>query len=465
MKQLRVAVVGSGPAGLYAIEYLLEKQGIDVEIDLFERLPTPWGLVRAGVAPDHPDKKRVTDRQFDVLLKDSRVRFFGNVEVGRNIQPAELAAAYDAVIYAIGASNDVRMGIPGEELPGCWAAREFVGFYNGHPDYSHLRFDLSCQRAIVIGNGNVALDVARILTMPVTELERTDIADHALRALHGSAIREVVILGRRGHLQGAFHNPELEELEHLEGVDVLVDGDDLPGERNVAIKDADWETHRKVQTLRRLAARAQTPGHRRIVFRFLSSPVELLGRGKVEQAVIAHNKLDRDAQGQLRARSTEEKSIFDAGLVLRSIGYRGAAIAELPFDEARGVIANREGRVVEHGVVVPGIYVTGWIKRGCRGIIGSNRKCARDTVAALFEDLDAGRLVCRSPQQEKSAFVRLRTPDAITLSGWLAIDRQERNAGRAQNRPRVKLAENDELLAVAATRSGIGHESGQGDPR
>jgi ferredoxin--NADP+ reductase len=466
MKQLRVAVVGSGPAGLYAIEYLLEKQGIDVEVDLFERLPTPWGLVRAGVAPDHPDKKRVTDRQFDVLLKDSRVRFFGNVEVGRDIQPAELAVWYDAVVYAIGASTDVRMGIPGEKLPGCWAAREFVGFYNGHPDYSHLRFDLSCQRAIVIGNGNVALDVARILTMPVTELERTDIADHALQALHGSAIREVVILGRRGHLQGAFHNPELEELEHLEGVDVLVDGDDLNGDRDVVIEDADWETRRKVQTLRRLAARAPTPGHKHIVFRFLSSPVELLGRGKVEQVLVARNHLERDEQGQLHARPTEEESIIDAGLVLRAIGYRGTPFAGLPFDERRGVIANRAGRVVEHGVVMPGVYVTGWIKRGCKGIIGSNRKCARDTVAALFEDLDAGRLTFRAPhQQDALAFVRLRTPDAVTLGGWLEIDRQERNAGRAQHRPRVKLTENAELLAAAATRSSIGRESGQGDPQ
>jgi ferredoxin--NADP+ reductase len=450
-RPIRVAVVGAGPAGLYAVGHLLEKRGLEVDIDLYERLPTPWGLVRSGVAPDHPEKKLVIDRLFAYLVKSPRVRFIGNVEVGRDIRHAELADWYDAVVYSVGAASDVRMGIPGEELSGCWAAREFVGFYNGHPDYSHLKFDLSCERAIVVGNGNVALDAARILTMPVWELETTDIANHALEVLRASRIREVVVLGRRGHLQGAFNNPELEELEHLNGVDVVIDGEDMPGEHEVVMDGADWETLRKVRTLGRLVTRKPTAGNKRIVFRFLTSPVELLGNERVEQVLVIRNHLERGDDGNLSARPTEEESILDAGLVLRAIGYRGSAFPGLPFDERRGVIQNRQGRVTDNNEVMPGTYVTGWIKRGCRGIIGSNKKCSGETISCLFEDLGAGRLPESNLDRDGVlSVIRQRKPDVVLRNGWLSIDHREREAGRLQGRPRVKETAMERLLEYAS---------------
>jgi ferredoxin/flavodoxin---NADP+ reductase len=447
---IRVAIVGSGPSGLYTAGHLLETRDLSIEIDIFEKLPTPWGLVRGGVAPDHPEKKLIIDRLFDFWLKNPRVQFFGNVDIGRDIRPAELSEWYDAVVYASGADNDTRMGIPGEELPGCWSAREFVGFYNGHPDYRELGFDLTCDRAVVVGNGNVAFDVARILTMPVAGLEKTDIADRALAVLRCSAIREVVILGRRGHLQGAFHNPELEELGHLDGVDVLVEGDDMPGDHEVVLDGADWETRRKVQTLRCFTQREPTAGNNRIVLRFLTSPVELLGDGKVERMLVVRNHLDRDAQGRLHARPSEEESILDAGLVLRAIGYRGSPFPGLPFDERLGVIRNRQGRVADNDQVLNGVYVTGWIKRGCRGIIGSNKKCARESVDCLLEDIQAGRLTKRGLNKDTvTAAVRRRKPDLVSRAGWLAIDHAERSAGRAAGRPRVKITSQEELVRAA----------------
>jgi ferredoxin--NADP+ reductase len=438
---------------MYTLGHLLGTRGVELEVDLFERLPTPWGLVRAGVAPDHPEKKLIISRQFDFFLKNPRVHFFGNVHIGRDIRSAELCEWYDAVVYASGADSDTRMGIPGEELPGCWSAREFVGFYNGHPDYRELCFDLTCERAIVVGNGNVALDVARILTMPVTELEKTDIADHALAILRRSAIREVVVLGRRGQLQGAFHNSELEELEHLDGVDVLVEGDDLPGDLEAALDGADWETRRKMQTLRRFHQREPTAGNKRIVLRFFTAPVELLGDGKVERMLVVRNHLERDAQGRLHARPSEEKSILDAGLVLRAIGYCGSPFPGLPFDDARGVIRNRQGRVADNDQVLQGVYVTGWIKRGCRGIIGSNKKCARESVDCLLADIQAGRLTKRGLNKDAvMAAVRRSKPDVVSRAGWFAIDHAERQAGSAQGRPRIKMTDTASMLACAVDR-------------
>ena len=453
IQKLRIAIVGAGPAGLYAAGHLLEERDIDVEIDILERLPTPWGLVRAAVAPDHPDKKRVADRLFDFHLQHPKVRFLGNIEVGTDVRHAELSQWYDAVIYSIGASSDTRMGIPGEELPGCRAAREFVSWYNGHPDFSDLQFDLSCERAIVVGNGNVALDVARILTTSVSELEKTDIADYALEALRTSRIKEVVLLGRRGHFQGAFHNPELEELEHLDGVDILIDGEDLPSDNEVVLDGADWETRRKVHTLRRLAKRPLSGADKRIVLRFLTSPVELLGDDKVRQLLVVRNHLEHDGQGNLKARPTEEESLLDTGLVLRAIGYRGHPFPGLPFDERRGVIANVDGRVCDNDTLVTGTYVTGWIKRGPKGVIGSNKKCARDTVRNLLEDFAAGRLTPASlDKEELFEVIKARTTELVTLPGWLQIDHLERQRGADKNRPRVKITDRRQLLQVSQQR-------------
>lgn len=452
-RTLRVAIVGTGPAGMYAAEHLVEDRNLDVEVDLYERLPTPWGLIRGGVAPDHPEKKLVIERLFDYFLKHPSVRYFGNVEIGVHVHPGELAQWYDAVVYAVGASGDARLGIPGEELPGSLSAREFVAWYNGDPDFSHLEIDLSHRRAVVVGNGNVALDVARILTMPVGELEKTDVADHALAALRKSAVREVTILGRRGNLQAAYHNPELEELAHLNGVGVAVEGDSLPDKDDSLVQGADWETRRKLATLRDMSNQPTNGVDRRIVMRFLCSPVEVLGDLKVEQLRVVRNRLEPDGNGGLQAHSTGEGSLIDTGLLLRSIGYRGTPVAGLPFDDRRGIIGNADGRICDHDGVVPGNYVTGWIKRGPRGIIGTNKKCARDTLRCLVEDIKADRL---TPATLGSADVldkvQGRQPEVVLRPGWLRLDHAERTRGRQLGRPRVKFTEHQDLLAHAAGR-------------
>ena len=450
-RPLRVAIVGSGPAGMYSLEHLLEKRDLQVEVDVFERLPVPWGLVRFGVAPDHPEKKLVADRLFSYFLGRPNVRFFGNVEIGKDIHTEELADWYDGVIYAVGADSDTQMGIPGEELPGSSAAREFVAWYNGHPDFSDLEYDLSGKRAVIVGNGNVALDVARILTMPLEDLEQTDIADYALAALRESNIEEVVLLGRRGHFQTAFSNPELEELEHLQGVDVTVEADDFPANNDQMLDDTGWETRRKVKTLFRLAERKVDGAKKRIVFRFLSSPVELVGDGKVEKVLVIRNHLELDENGQLKAHPSEEEYPIDTGLVLRAIGYRGHPFPGLPFDEQRGVIDNVDGRVADNGEIMPGSYVTGWIKRGPRGIIGTNKQCAGETVAYLLADIEASNddIGSALAADKILATVEERNPDYVPLQSWWKIDRSERQAGREQNRPRVKCSNKRQLLLLA----------------
>src|SRR6218665_3895360 len=359
---LRVAVVGAGPAGLYAVGELLAVPGLAVEIALIERLPTPWGLIRAGVAPDHPEKKQIVDRLFAFHLGRPELRFFGHVELGRDVDTEALACWYDAVIYAVGASGDVALGIPGEDLPGCWSAREFVAWYNGHPAQHGLPVDLRCERAVIVGNGNVALDLARMLVTPVDELARTGMAPAALTAPRRRHAREVHVVGSRGCQHAPFHNPELEELGHVPGLRIRLEGDDP------AQLGEDWETRRKLDTLRRLAAREVTGAGREVVFHFHATPLALEGGGRVEHVRLL------------------EGSALGAGLVLRAIGYRGQPLPGLPFDAQRGVIENLGGRVSCQGTVQAGRYVTGWAKRGPRGIIGSNKKCASETVRRVLED-------------------------------------------------------------------------------
>ena len=447
----RVAIVGAGPAGLYAAAHLLENCDTEVNVDLFERLPTPWGLVRAGVAPDHPEKKLIIDRQFDFYLKSPRVRFFGNVEIGLDITHAELTGLYDAVIYSVGADSDVRMGIPGETLPGSWAAREFVAFYNGHPDYGDLPFNFATGRAVVVGNGNVALDVARILTTDVTALARTDISDRALALLRGSAIQEVVILARRGPRHAAYNNPELEEFAHVKDVDISVEGIDTAelGREAAACETA--QSRRKVETLRQLAGRPRRRGVRRIVFKFFRSPMSLTGVRRVEGVTMACNELAFDSAGKTGVRRTGRMEMLQTGLVLRAVGYRGAAFPGLPFDEQKGVIRNVGGRVADAGGIVPGVYTTGWIKRGCNGIIGSNKKCAQETTDHLLQDLQSSMPPPRRALQEGDIerLLSERKPDAVLLHNWSAIDRVERDAGRTAGRPRVKLTSRVDLLEAA----------------
>ncbi|MEZ7238980.1 FAD-dependent oxidoreductase [Rhodococcus sp. GXMU-t2271] len=445
---LRVAVVGAGPAACYAAQELLERS--NVEVEMFDRLPTPWGLVRSGVAPDHPGTKAVTE-SFEWSFRRDAFALHLDVEVGRDLDHDELLAHHHAVVYATGASADRSLGIPGEDLPGSHAATEFVAWYNGHPDYADRAFDLSGERAVLVGNGNVALDVARILTMDVDELARTDIADHALEALRRSNIREVVLLGRRGPAQAAYSNPEFLALGDLNGVDVVVDESELdldPASAQLAA--ADPAVAMRMRLAREYARREPRPGNKRIVFRYLVSPTEIEGTDRVAGLRAVRNELIPGDDGALVARPTEQALHLDAQLVLRSIGYRGVPLPGVPFDERRAIVPNENGRVTGAG---PGVYVTGWIKRGPSGVIGTNKACAKETVAALLADFDAGRLTRPAyGRRELDRLLGQRRPSRVGLSGWHEIDEAERAAGRAAGRPRVKLTDRARLTTTAAGR-------------
>ena len=442
MARPRVAIVGAGPAGAFAAAAVLRHVG-DAEIDLFERLPTPWGLLRGGVAPDHQEIKRLQDT-FDRKTFQAGARFFGNVEVGRDLTHEELARHYTAVVYATGAQTDKSLGIPGEDQPGSWAATEFVAWYNGHPDYRDLEFDLSCERAVVIGNGNVAADVTRLLARGTDELARTDVADHALEALRASRVREVVVLGRRGPAQAAFTSAELRELGHLEGVDLRVDPADVELDglsREWLAEQGTFTARKNLQLLREFAAHPpRLDAERRIHLRFLVSPVEITP----EAVVIRRNEIVRTDDGLLRARPVDGPvETIECGLVLRSVGYQAVPLPGVPFDERAFVLPNERGRVRD----TPGVYTVGWIKRGPTGILGTNKRDAEETVACLAEDLRSG--VLPEPRERIDALLAERGIEPVTVAGWRAIDAHELEAGRSTSRPRVKLAAREELLAAA----------------
>ena len=431
MDALRVAIVGSGPAGFYAAGALL---GADppAQVDMLERLPTPWGLVRLGVAPDHPKLKTVS-KAFERIAERPGFRFLGNVEVGRDVAHEDLARLYDAVVYAVGAQTDRRLGIPGEDLPGSWAATEFVAWYNGHPDYQELDFDLNVERAVVIGVGNVALDVARMLALTPEELGPTDTADAAIAAICGASIREIVVVGRRGPAQAAFTTPELAELGELAGADVIVDPADLED-----AEPTDTNSERNLEVLREFAGREPAGKPKRVVLKFFASPVAIHGEDRVESVELVRNVLDDDN----RAVPTEERETLSCGLVFRSVGYRGVALPGVPFEERSGVIPNEGGRVA------PGVYVAGWIKRGPTGVIGTNKKDATETVERLLADLrDAPRK--GTTAEDVDALLDERGVRRVVYAGWLAIDEVERSAGEPLGRPRVKLCTWGELLAAS----------------
>jgi ferredoxin--NADP+ reductase len=441
---LRVAVVGAGPAACYAASELMRVGA--VEVDLFERLPTPYGLIRAGVAPDHPHTKSVVDI-FEHAFTSSRFGCHLNVEVGRDISHEDLLAHHHAVIYAVGASRSRELGIRGEQLAGNYAAADFVAWYNGHPDHAGDVFNLSGERAVIVGNGNVALDVARVLLLGADELATTDIAEHALQALAHSKIREVVILGRRRPREAAYSVGEFLALGHLPGIDVVVQSDDLQPH-----PDDDVETVLKLDIAREFAQRTPDPGNKRIVFRFLTSPADVVGDGHVTGLRVVHNSVD--GSGRLvpgdPAAGTE---LIETPLVLRSIGYTGSAIGGLPFDPATGAVPNENGRVLgQDGQPLPGVYVTGWIKRGPRGVIGTNRTCAEQTVARLWEDFDAGTLA--REVADRAALQKLlvdRGAEPVDWRGWRAIDTAERKRGADASRPRVKFVDIADMLAAAGS--------------
>ena len=441
--ELHVAVIGSGPAGCYATAELLSGRDLAVRVDMFERLTTPWGLVRFGVAPDHPATKSVTVG-FQRIIDDPRVRLWLNVEVGRDITPEQLSKRYHAVIYAVGAMDARAMDIPGEDLPGSHSASEFVAWYNGHPDYAEREFDLAAERAVVIGNGNVAIDIARMLLSTPESLYRTDIAQHAVQALSASRIREVVIVGRRGPAQAAFTNGELLGLLGVPGIDVVVEPSGFDTTQRSG-GDLDFSASQKVARLSELFG-STSVSDRRIVLRFCVSPERLLGDDQVNGIRIRHNALVADDEG-VRAVPTDEFEDIPCGMVIRSVGYQGQPLASLPFDLARAVIPNRDGRVVDGlARLVSGVYVTGWIKRGPSGVIGTNKQCAMQTVGVLVEDFLAGRLT--EPTADLSD-VHSLIPGAFDVRAWNAIDQHERDEGTRTGRPRVKIVDGRSLLALA----------------
>lgn len=426
---LKVAIVGSGPSAFYAAEELLTRRDVDVEVSMFERLPVAGGLVRFGVAPDHQSTKAV-ERVFARTANRTGFRAFLGVEVGRDIGVDELLEHHHAVIHASGASDDRKLSIAGEDLQGSVAAREFVAWYNGHPDFADRTFDLSGRRAVVIGNGNVALDVARILACDPDRLVPGDIAAHALDALRNSKIEEVVVLGRRGPEHAAFTTPELIALGTLPEIDVAVHGG----------YDASDDATIKLRTLADYARRTPRPGRRTITLRFHGTPVEILGDGRVEGVRIAPTGAD----------GIDED--LDASLVLRSVGYRGSPVPGLPFDSARGTVPNVAGRVVDpvDERPVPGMYVAGWIKRGPTGVIGTNRYCAAETVDTIVADHQ--RALLRPPSRaddQLTDMVQSRCPESFGFDGWKRIDRYERTEGRRRGRAREKLVDIGAMLAVA----------------
>jgi ferredoxin--NADP+ reductase len=434
-RPLTVAIVGSGPAAMYAADELLTQDG--VRVNVFEKLPTPYGLVRAGVAPDHQNTKQVT-KLFDRVSGHRHFRFYLNVEIGRHLRHADLLAHHHAVLYPVGAPDDRRLDIEGMALPGTGTATELVAWINGHPDFTDLPVDLGHERAVIIGNGNVALDVARVLTADPEDLARTDISDHALEALRRSAVREVVIAARRGPAHSAFTLPELIGLTGTS--EVVLDAADHERVASDLASVVDPLTKSKLEILSKLGDGSAPVSRPRIRLAYQLTPERVLG--------------ERRAAGvQFSVTGTEVAHRLDAGLVLTSIGYRGKAIRDLPFDESAAVVPNNDGRVVEpgSGLPVPGAYVAGWIKRGPTGFIGTNKSCSVQTVHALVADFNAGRLA--DPVAKPEALRQLvcaRQPAAVDSAGWRAIDAAELERGGREGRPRNKFTAVADMLAAAA---------------
>ncbi len=448
----RVAIIGTGPAGFYTAENLLKDDTLAAEIDMFDRLPTPFGLVRAGVAPDHPKIKSVT-RVYEKIAADPRVRFYGNVEYGRDVSLADLKEHYHQIVFTTGAETDRHLNIPGIESAGSHTATEFVAWYNGHPDYRDRVFDLSRERVAVIGVGNVAIDVARILCRTVDELRTTDIADYALEQLAESKIKEVVILGRRGPAQAAFTNPEIKELNNLAGADVRTLPEEMEAD-GILDEKRDRSVPLKMELLRGFAAGSPNGKACLLTLRFLVSPVELLPdeAGHVRSLRLVRNVLRQTEDGSVSAQATDQYEEMPVGLVFRSIGYRGVPLPDVPFNDDWGVVHNEKGRVVDpaSGTPAVGMYVAGWIKRGPTGVIGTNKPDAAETVGCMVEDAANGAVLHPSHPETTSAeqLVRSKQPDCFTYKDWRRLDDIEIARGKALGRPRLKCTSVEEMLAA-----------------
>ena len=446
---LLVAIVGSGPSGFYACEALLKSE-TSVKVTMLERLPVPYGLVRSGVAPDHPKLKQAI-QVYAKIAESPNFTLLANVTVGTDISVEQLQQTHHAVIFANGAETDRRLGVAGEDLQGSYTATEFVGWYNGHPDYRECEFDLSSEKAVIIGQGNVAADVARILAKSVDELRHTDIAEHALDALAESQVKEIYVVGRRGPAQVKFTPKELREFENLEICQSIVDPAELalnPASES-ELEDKGNSGQKKIyQQLQKLSSMETRDTSRSCHFTFLKSPAELKGDGKLQSVVFEKNKLSGDALQQ-SARGTGEFEEMETSLLFRSIGYRGVALPGAPFDDKKGLIPNIDGRVTENGAALEGLYVTGWIKRGPTGIIGTNRADSVATIASLMEDLDS----LEKPEKPGGAdgvcqLLESRDVRYVSFDDWKLIDQSEINRGQPRGKPREKYTYIDEMLSL-----------------
>jgi ferredoxin--NADP+ reductase len=458
-RPLRVAIIGAGPTGFYTADHLL-RSALVAEVDLIDRLPTPYGLVRLGVAPDHQKIKFVTTA-FDKVAANPRFRFYGGVELGKDVTVADLRAHYHQIVFCTGAQTDRRMGIPGEDLAGSHPATEFVAWYNGHPDYRHCEFDLSQERVAVVGVGNVAVDVVRILCRTPEELATTDIADYALEALRRSRVKEVYLLGRRGPAQAAFTNPEIKELGELADAEIAARPDEVELDelsRTAVERSQDRATLKKVEILKEYARRQPSGKARRLTLRFLVSPVELKGdpTGRVAAMRLVRNELVATSTGALQPRATDRSEELPVGLVFRSVGYRGVPLPGVPFNEAWGVILNDKGRVLDPSTKQPlvGEYTAGWIKRGPTGVIGTNKPDAAETVECMLEDAGHGAVLEPAHPEGAAAeeLIRQRQPSFISYADWLKLNEIEVARGRAQGRPRVKFTSFEEMRAALGRR-------------
>jgi ferredoxin/flavodoxin---NADP+ reductase len=452
---LRVAIIGSGPSAFYAAEHLFKQADMVIEIDMFDRLPTPFGLVRGGVAPDHPKIKSVT-AIYEKIAANPRFRFFGNVEFGSAVTLADIQDHYHQVLFANGAQSDRKMGIPGEDLKNSFPATQFVAWYNGHPDFRDFKFDLSKEAVAVVGVGNVAIDVARILVRTPEELAQTDIAPHALEALTNSKVKTVYLLGRRGPAQAAFTNPEVKELGEMQDAEPVVQTDEVTLDPLSAAAIANDRTVlKKVEILQGYAARTLTGKANQLKLRFCVSPVELISdeQGAVKAMKLVKNVLVDGGNGDIKAKATEQTEIIDVGLVFRSVGYRGSPLADVPFNEKAGTILNDHGRVLSapEGAPLVGAYAAGWIKRGPSGVIGTNKPDSVETVEAMVADAKAGTTftpthACAADAQ---TLISQRQPQFFSFEDWKKLDAQEIANGKALGRPRLKFTAVAEMLAAA----------------
>ena len=456
-RPLCVAVVGSGPSGFYAAEALLKAPGLTVRVDVFDRLPTPYGLVRGGVAPDHQKIKSVI-AVYDRVASDPRIRFFGNVKLGQDVAVADLRARYDQIVYAVGCESDRRMGIPGEDLPGSFSATDFVGWYNGHPDHREHRFDLSCEAAAVVGIGNVAMDVVRILSEDPDVLAKTDMASHAVEALRQSRIKRVYLLGRRGPVQAAFSPKEIEEVGEIERADLVVKEDELALDEVSKAGLSDAAAKKNYDFLCAVAKRGPGAKDRKVFARFCVSPVELIGKdGKVSAVKLERNNLEPDGKGGVKARGSGKFETLDGvGLVFRSVGYRGIPVPGVPFDEKAGRVSNDLGRVTSGGAAVLGEYVVGWAKRGPSGLVGTNRACSVATVGLMLEDLKAGKLTGGAVDAAPESTPRLLTGKgvrAVSFAQWKDLDKLELAKGASSGKIREKFTRVADMIDALSVKA------------